>query len=241
MLNQNFARIARVQVYGSDQSLAAIARQAMEGTYFGIIPRDSTLFYPGDRIRSMITAAYPDIAAVSLFHDGPTQLSIRVSNRIPIARWCGAPPPNGFTASSTLADAANCGFFDASGVLYATTTSDEPINTFRVYGSDTSTAGASALGTTLPDARRFPAAFDFARQLGSFGSPVTIVVFRNGEADDYLASGTRVTYVLDDEQNAFAALASARANFDLTNGSVEYVDLRFDGKVYVKPKNATVP
>jgi hypothetical protein len=54
--------------------------------------------------------------------------------------------------------------------------------------------------------------------------------------DDRLASGTRVTYVLGDEQNAFTALVSARDYLKVADGSIEYVDLRFAGETYFKRK-----
>ena len=78
--------------------------------------------------------------------------------------------------------------------------------------------------------------FNFARQLDTLGSPVTKVVLRDDEVDDYLASGTRITYVLGHENIAFTALVSARGNMNLADGSLEYIDLRFDGKVYLKKK-----
>ncbi|MDO8566972.1 MAG: hypothetical protein Q7R58_02365, partial [bacterium] len=62
------------------------------------------------------------------------------------------------------------------------------------------------------------------------------IVIHDGEVDNNLASGTRITYVLGREQDAFTALVSARENFNLADGSVDYVDLRFDGKVYLKKK-----
>ncbi len=114
------------------------------------------------------------------------------------------------------------------------------MNSFMVYEPQS----GGPIGSTLPNAAEFPPAFSFARQLAAFGSPVSAIVFRADEVDDYLASpagggvsGTRITYVLGDEQNAFTALSSARDDFNLTDGSVEYIDLRFDGKVYVKKKN----
>ncbi|MFZ2500984.1 MAG: hypothetical protein WAW90_03320, partial [Minisyncoccia bacterium] len=97
-----------------------------------------------------------------------------------------------------------------------------------------------AIGSTLPNADAFPSAFDFARQLTTLGSPASRVAFHDGEVDDYLVSGTRITYVLGNEQNAFTALVSAHKNFNLADGSIEYVDLRFDGKVYLKRKGDTV-
>lgn len=235
-LNQSAVRIAHVQIFGADQSLAAVALAAMQGTYLGIIPRDSTFFYPAARIRAGILSAYPDIAAVSLFRNGLTSLSIRIDDRVPVARWCPDATRFNLNASSTrlnlVASDAGCYLFDAGGVLYATTSPEQPVNAFVLYEP----FADASIGGTLPSATNIPRAFDFARQLGTFGSPVTAVVFTNDEVNDYLASGTRITYVLGNEQNAFNALASARDNFNLANGSVEYVDLRFDGKVYVKPK-----
>ena len=232
-LRQSAMRISHVTVYGADQSLAGIATAAMQGTYLGIIPRDSTFFYPASRIRTGIIAEHPDIAAVALFRNGFTGLSIRVDERVPIARWCGS-------AFQTASSTGTCYFFDASGFVYATSSPEvlrspqavQPINSFIVYEPP---AGVSeSIGSTLPNAAKFPAAFDFARRLSTFGSPVARVVFRSDEVDDYVTSGARITYVLGNEQNAFTALVSARNDFSLADGSVEYIDLRFDGKIYVK-------
>jgi hypothetical protein len=96
---------------------------------------------------------------------------------------------------------------------------------------------SNPIGSTLQNADEFPSAFDFARQLSTLGSPVISIVFRGDEIDDYLASGTRVTYVLGDEQNAFTALVSAHSDTNLSDGSLEYVDLRFSGQIYIKKKN----
>lgn len=222
-LNQRAVRIidSNIVVYGADQSYAEIAMKAMQGTYLGLIPRDSTFFFSASSIRTDIINAHPDIAAVSLFRNGLTGLSIKVNDRVPVARWC--------VSSST-----DCYVFDASGFVYATTSTVQLVNDFIVHEPSASTG--NPIGSTLPNAIKFPAAFDFARQLGTFGSPVTSVALRGDEMDDYLQSGTRVTYVLGNEQNAFTALMSARDNINLSNGSLEYVDLRFDGKVYLKKK-----
>lgn len=232
---QKPVRIAQVTVYGADESLADIAMRAMQGAYLGIIPRDSIFFFPASRIYNDVHVAHSDIAAVSLFRSGFTSLSMRVDYRVPIARWCGD--------SNIATSSADCYFFDASAFVYATTSSDvQPVNSFAVYEplSDASRAG-NPIGMTLPRADKFPTAFDFARQIASFGAPVTAVVFRDDEVDMHLASTTRITYVLGEEQNAFTALASARANLNLADGSVEYIDLRFPGKVYVKKKGISIP
>lgn len=233
---QTPVRIQHVVMYGTDQSLALVATTAMQGWYLGV-PRDSVFFIPESNIRSLIMSAHPDIAAVSIFRNGFTGLSIKVDYRVPIARWCGAPPAQ-VTASSTPAilDKSRCYFFDASGYLFATTTTAQPVNSFTVYESLVVDEGQTFINKTLPNAEKLPAAFDFARQLVQFGSPITAVAFRDDEVDVALESGTRITYLLGEEQNAFTALASARANFNLSDGTINYVDLRFPGKVYLKRK-----
>lgn len=229
-IRQSVVRISHIDIFGADQSFAEIAFREMQGNYLGIIPRDSTLFFSGSRIRENIIAAHSDIAAVSIFRNGLTGLSIKMNNRVPVARWCGSVNPQ----QAVFALSTDCYFFDANGFVYATTSAERPLNSFIVYGSLTN--GDSPVGSTLMNAEKFPAAFDFARQLIMFGSHVSSVVFRNDEVDDHLESGTRITYVLGDEQNAFTALASARDNFNLADGSIEYIDLRFGRKVYLKKK-----
>lgn len=239
-LNQSSVRISRITVYGADQSFSDIAARAMQGSYLGLIPRDSTFFFPASRIRADIINVHPDIAAVSLFRNGLTGLSVRVDTRVAIARWCGASEKKSdFEDSDVKSDFqsdANCYVFDASGYIYAAAASTtETINSFALYAplvGDT----LEPLRATLVRADQLPAAFDFARRLGTLGSPVTRVILRDDEVDDMLASGTRITYVLGNEENAFTALVSADESLKLSSGSVEYVDLRFDGKVYVKRK-----
>lgn len=226
-LGQQGVRIAQVEIFGGDESLAPLALAALQGDYFGLVPRDSIFFYSGSRVRTAIMRAEPNVAAISMYRNGLTGLSIKINDRVPIAEWCG---PLTSTADE------QCYLFDAGGFIYAVSaTSTESVNNFKVYAplvGDT----AAPLGATIRSAGRLPGTFDFARQLSTFGSPVTQVVMRGDEVDVYLESGSRITYVLGNEQNAFTALVSARDNFNLADGSIEYVDLRFDGKVYVKKK-----
>ena len=227
-LRQSAVRISRIDLYGADNSLVAYATDAMQGSYFGVIPHDSIFFFPEARIRADILAAHSDIAAVSIFRESLTRISIKTSERVPIARWCGLAPTEGVEEY--------CYVFDASGLIFAAVaTTTTTINNFRLY-APLEGGTLEPLLAILAHSEEIPAALDFARQLDTLGSPVTAVVLREDEVDDYLASGTRVTYVLGHERDAFTALVSARENMNLANGSLEYVDLRFSGKVYLKRK-----
>ncbi len=227
-LNQSEVRIAHVNIIGGDNTFSGLALSAMIGNYMGLIPRDSILFFPEDRIRRDILASNSDIAAVSISRSSLTSISIKIDTRTPIARWCGLVPTTGVDEY--------CYIFDANGFIFAPAKSDiQTINSFSLYSplvDDT----LEPLRATLSYTDKLPAVFDFARQLSTLGSAVDKIVVHDGEVDDYLSSGTRVTYILGNEQNAFTALVSASESLDLSQGNIDYVDLRFDGKVYVKKK-----
>lgn len=242
-LQQDNVRITHIEVFGSsslgsygeaseDQSLADIARAAMQGMYFGIIPRDSIFFFPASRIRADTLAAHSDIAAVSIFRNGLNGLSIKINDRVPITRWCGLAPTPGVEPY--------CYVFDASGYIFAAAASGtETVNSFTLYAPLVGET-LEPLGASIAHPEKLPRAFDFARQLDTLGSPVKHIIFQEDEVNDYLTSGTRINYVLGHENDAYTALVSARDTFNLADGSIEYIDLRFDGKVYVKRRNDKV-
>ncbi len=230
---QSAVRISDIQIVGAEPSFAEIARSAMQGSYLGIIPRDSIFFFPASHIRADIIATHQNVAAVSLSRSGFTGLTVKVDTRVPVARWCGAP------SDSTRFDiVADCYVFDANGIVYAATSTVPLLNTFTVYQSlaapEEDQIFDTILGKTLLNAEKLPAAFDFARQLAAFGSPISFVVFRNDEVDAYFESGARVTYLLGDEQNAFTALISAKGQLNISDPTLKYIDVRFPGKIYLK-------
>lgn len=227
-LRQPVVRITQVTIIGGDAALATYASNAMQGFYFGLIPRDSFFFVPESQIRRTLLADHPEFAAVSIARTNLTKITITVIERTAIARWCGVTP----TSTST----ESCYAFDPNGFIFALATSTiSVLNPFSLY-VPLANGVTEPLRTAIPNAERLPATFDFARRIGSFGSPVVNIVIRDSEIDDTLASGTRITYVLGNEQSAITALVSASPGLNLTNGALEYVDLRFDGKVYLKKK-----
>jgi len=258
-LNQSAVRISEVNFFnlpaqaGANPALAESVKSAIQGSYLGLVPRDSIFFFPEEKIRSRVLASDTGILAVSIFRKGFTGLSIKVDMRVPVGRWCGVSRFDLNASSSRSNLNADCYVFDADGFIYALSASTtETLNPFVLYAPLDSARGeppvvseVEPLRATIANADELPSAFDFARQLATFGSPVTTIAIHDGEVDMYLSSGlpstksdlvlgTRVTHVLGDEQNAFTALTSAKEKFNLADGSVDYVDLRFDGRVYLK-------
>jgi hypothetical protein len=111
----------------------------------------------------------------------------------------------------------------------------------RVYDALASTTqpNVSPLGQDIAEANMIPNALDFVKEIKSLDVPiVTLVIRDDDEADLYAQSGTRITYVLGTEEASTVLAESAFPSLNLNDGSLEYVDLRFAGKVYFKKYNA---
>lgn len=261
---QSAVRISRVSVSNNDPAIVALVQQAMRGTYFHLIPRSSAFFYPSAVIREDVLAHDPGFAAVSIRRVGGTGLHLTVTDRVALARWCGA------DATSTF---QQCYVFDPNGFVFATTSprilqtpsnasttatstvalqpvavavTSLPITRFNtvdpyvVYEPLTTTT-EQPIGATLPNEASLPAIFSFAQQLMPFGSAVQSIYIHDGEVDNTLASGTVVKYLLGQGSQALSELTSASPDLNLTDGSLQYVDLRFSGKVYVKKRGSVGP
>ena len=237
-IQQDSVRISHIETNSPDARITEIARQEMLGNYFNIIPRDSIFFFPEERIRADLLSTYPKIAAVSISRNSFSSISIKADERVPIARWCGDETRLNLEDSDLRFNlvSSDCYVFDAKGFIFdASASTTRVINNFLLYAPLVG-GTLEPLRATVAQAEKLPPVFDFARKLGTLGSPVSSIIIRNDEVDEYLASGTRVTYLLGKEEESYTALVSAKADLNLSDGSLEYVDLRFNGKVYVKRK-----
>lgn len=242
-LHQPELRITSLTVTGTEHLLPGpapldLARAALARSSWELIPRDSALFFAGHYVRAAILAAHPEIAAITMTRHGFSTMEIRIAPRTAVGLWCGLAPTEGVVPY--------CYLYDPNGFVYAavpeadaSSTAPLPppdtLNPFALYAPLVGDA-QEPLGATIARAAQLPDALAFGRRLGDLGSPVTAMVVRSDEVDDALASGTRVTYVIGHEQEAYSALVSAQKDLNLTDGSLEYVDLRFAGKVYLKKR-----
>ncbi len=231
-------RVSRVQVYGSPLPLEVIALEAMQGKYLGIIPRDSIFFYPEQAIRARIVERHGDIAGVSFFRNGTDGITLRITQRVPIARWCPAPVHTVGTSTSSSSALDTCWFFDDSGLLFATSSQVALVYPFIIH--QPLAAAEPIRGQRLPHADRIPAALNFARQLDTFGATAVSISIEAPEATIVLKNSARIKYVLGKENEAYTALVSAKKQLALTAPTLDYVDLRFSGKVYKKMKDDSV-
>ncbi len=233
-------RVQRIEATGPHaEDVQRIARQSLNGTFSYIIPRDSIFFMPKTEVRAAILNAYPDISAVSVKRSGFYAISINSLARTSAFVWCG---------TSVISEAPGDGLCyeaDAAGFLFSTIYPTEvtnasttemvmqlPAGTLRFYAPLTEVT--APLKAYVANASVIPDILHLQRALSSLGAGISQVQIRGDEVDFYTEGGTRITYVLGDEANAAALAASAFPSLNLNDGSIEYVDLRFTGKVYYK-------
>ncbi|KND51828.1 MAG: hypothetical protein ABA06_01040 [Parcubacteria bacterium C7867-001] len=219
-------------------SIQMLAKQKLGGTYANIIPKNSVFFYPEHALRAAILDAYPDIAAVSLARSGFTALSVKVIPRVAAFWWCGIP-------SAAAAEDTTCYEADAEGLVFAPVVEGDvlatstAISTLRIYG-DLATASTSSeypLRAHMQHVESIPSALRFVRIMNQLQVPVVSLGLHDDEADLITPTGTRITYVLGHEESATALAQAAFPTLNLLDGSIEYVDLRFPGKVYLKRRS----
>ncbi len=239
-------RIQSVHASGSEQSdMEAIATASMQGTTYFIVPRDSIFFFPESAIRRDILAQHPDIAAVSISRSGFDSISIAGVPRESAFLWCGQAPDSAtigttivdLNASSTPTILPSCYDADSQGYVFAQAAAGDA-NSFRIY-DEVRLVNGSPLGGRLQNASSLPAALQFVKTIKSLGVQVVSLALRSDEADLFTQGGTKITYVLGNEDSATKLAQSAFPTLNLNDGSLEYVDLRFTDKVYFKKKGET--
>ncbi len=198
------------------------------GTYWYVLPRNSIFFYPEADIRKAVQSEFPEVAAVSVSRSAFNALSVTAVPRISAFIWCG---PSYDVASSDGA----CYDTDAEGLVFkfadSTSTASSSLKIFAPLAGDNLD---SPLKNKVVGAQHIPNALRFVKAIRSLNVPVTAISIRDDEADIWVPGPTSITYVLGHEEEAAILAASAFPTLDFTDGTIQYVDLRFSKKVYVK-------
>jgi len=211
-----------------EERIAQLAERALSGTYYGVVPRNSFFFYPERELRTVILDAYPSISALTIRRTSFTELSISSISRASAFLWCGTPETAGNEGSL-------CYETDAEGFVFKAHEEGDT-SLLRVHAAldAASSSDSFPLRAKVEGAAKLPDILRFARAVSSLGIPLRAVAIRNDEADLYSAGGTRITYVIGKEREATRIAESTFSNLNFMDGSVEYVDLRFDSKAYIK-------
>lgn len=236
-------RIQEVRAEGpSAESIAQAAMGSLAGTYAYLLPRNSIFFFPQGAVRSAVLGAHPEVAAVSISRSSFTSLRLIATPRAKAIIWCGPDIDTNYPDDACFdADAEGLVFKRSTapaGTQILSTGSGTPMlpGDLRIFAPlDGEVAeGQSPVGLRVVGAAGIPDALRFVKAVRNLGVPVSALALRGDEADLWLNGPTRITYVLGDEEVAAELAASVIPKLNLTDGSIQYLDLRFRGKAYVK-------
>jgi len=254
-------RIGQVDAQGPNPAvLKQIAVNYTSGTYFHLLPRNSIFFFPRQHIRTAITDADPEVSAVSIARTSFSSIAISTVPRAEAFLWCGtsidAPLPDGdcyeadiqgfifkdagmgdagAAATSTASSTSN-GMAAGSADTDGTRADDAEKGEIRVFGpvSKDVSDGQSPVRAHVVTPGNITDALKFVAAVRELRVPVSAYAIRGDEADLWVGAPTRITYVIGHEKDAAVLAESALPTLALTDGSIQYVDLRFPGKAYVK-------
>lgn len=234
-------RIQEVHATGPNtSSMEQAARSVLAGTYGYVIPRNSIFFFPKAAMRNVVLAQRPEVAAVSIKRSSFSSVSVSATPRVMAFVWCGVSKTATTTTACYEADTEGLVFKPLAGVLdsasVATTLAMPATGELRVYSplGKEFTEGTSPVGTRVISAAAIPDALRFVKAIRELGIPVVALELRGDEADLWVNEATRITYVLGREQEAADLAASVIPTLNLVSGLIEYLDLRFSGRAYVK-------
>jgi len=215
------------------EGAALLAKESITGRYFGMLPRDSIFFYPEEAMRTAVLAGYPSLSAVSVTRTSFTSVTVSGTRRVAAFYWCGE------SAAAFSVTNAACYEADTEGLVFARAadgvqeaTSSSPL--LRVYSPLEGGGTSYPIRGMVTGAKQMPNLLHFVRAVKTLGMPVLSTFINGDEAELFVTPETRIKYVLGREEEAAKNAEAAFPNLNLLDGTIEYIDLRFDGKVYIK-------
>jgi hypothetical protein len=211
-----------------DISAVSISRTSLNSIAIASIPRQVAMDWCGASYAPSVQSVTVIPATSASTSTSTTTAAIKTASTTPATTQVVAPP--------------TCYSADAQGIIFAQASQADASSSeiFHLYAPLLGTASdTSPIGATIAQASVFPRVFEFIKAIKSFGVPIVGLVLRGDEVDLYAESGTRITYVLGQEQSTLMVAKSIFPSINVNDGSIQYVDLRFPGKAYYKASNSS--
>lgn len=210
--------------------------------YYWFFPKKNILLYPKDKIKEDILLSFPSVASIVLSVSGKHELVVSLTEREPVALWCGREKPaQGIIANS------DCFYVDKNGYIFGVSPNFSGDAYFTLYGGETIKKGKN-IGQSMTTPEIFQKILLLRDFLSGFHIVVNTLYFtENGYAEFLSADGFAIKWNTD--QNIDALKGNMQAVFRSPNWKdsifsvdsedvkpLEYLDFRFGNKVFYKQK-----
>jgi len=219
--------IASVEVEGAHYTREDLVQQfatsMLKGSYFFLIPRSSTFFYPRHAMIRDAQGLFPAVQSIEIRRDHFTSLHIRITERETSAWWC-----------TSLSSSTSCYLMDEHGFIF--TKAEESRNDVLVYtgGVTAQPPATTFLNGGYASLSVFVA--DTAQATGR--TPESVSVDEHEDVTIFFKEGGELRFSYQSAHDALleniaSVFASRRFHSDEI---LEYADFRFGNKIYVKFK-----
>ena len=231
-------RITHVRVIHPSADFATdvervISEQLTGMTWWGA-PRDSVFMYHGGVIQEVILSQFPIVAETRITREGADGIVAHITERTPSAYWCGDVVPPDIVFRNTSETWGTCFFVDADGFIFAQASTTDDVPLVRYYGA---LSHGSPIGQFVAPREEFERIMWFTKEMHTADYSIVALLFVDERDVEFvLEDGTWVRILRDDSVEV--VIERMRSVFLTgvidTTKEIEYVDMRFGNKVYVK-------
>ncbi len=246
--NSKLMRIENIEVSGAEvlnpEEIKDFIKKEMDGKVLFIFSKKNYIFLPVGVMERSVTKEFPRIGDIHGVKTNQSTISFSITEREEEYLWCGDSPVFG----ASLAD-KECYFLDKTGFIFAKAPLFSGSIYFRFFNSLES---PEPIGNYVFDSEEFAKLIYFVGLVNEIGLPPVSLSFENEDGSspnyviyfkkDYKERSVPPKIILkkdfDPEKiannlNSIFSLPEFLEKFESESG-IEYIDLRFDGKVYYK-------
>lgn len=243
--------ISEVEIVGNKiietEFIKKAVQKEISGKYVWLFPKANIFFYPKGKIKNELSNQFKRLKDITLSIENRKTLIISVAERIPKYTWCGALPVTNNNVQE------NCYFLDEEGYIFDEAPYFSGEVYFKFYGfADLNNDNPSGSYFFQP---YFNKLILFKEALENIElKPAVLYVAENGDIKIFLSKvkaasfGPEIIFKKDSDfqkiaENLKAALNTEplKSEFKSKYASLQYIDLRFENKVYYKFSNQNTP
>lgn len=229
-----FGRIQNVAINGNElvqeKALQEIAWTELSGSFLFAFPKNSLAIYPKKNIEEKIRNQFPTISNVEISRGNSKALQIDITEHTPDFLWC-----NNLTREK-------CYFMDRQGFIFTESAGFSKDVLFTFYGLVDSAGPSGPIGKTYLSQEKFAELNYFIDSMKLLDiSPVGLNARGQDDFELYLSSGGSILFsnreaFLNTFENLETIIAEQGRLDKNFLSRLEYIDIRFSSKVFVKLK-----
>lgn len=236
-------QIENIEVSGnttlSKEEIANLVKAETSAKYFKLFSKNSIFLYPRKSIEKTLTDDLKKIETVSIKSKRLKTLLISMVERKPNSLWCFSRPEEGTSRKNN--NSGKCYFLDKEGLIFSEAPDFSGNSFLRYYGLLDNIE--QPIGENYMTSEKFREVSRFIGSLEILG--IKVATFRAESENDYeiiLKNGIKI--ILDDKkpfdktlENIQSILGEVDLKSDYSPSNppkINYVDLRFGNKVYLK-------